>query len=390
MYSKNVKILLSSGLILSMMAGIAYPYMAEYIILLGGDAKAVGLIFAIRNFIYSLSLIPGGHLADTVGRKKLIIFFTFLLGIVNFAYFISSSWQIVALFATIEGITYLYFPAFNAILMDSTPKEKLNEVFLIAIIIDHMPYAIMPIIGGFLRDSYGINGIKIGFFSFFLSSLIVGIARIKLNETLSKALTFSFKNVFKSYLDIIPTFKKLNRIIKNLIILRAITIILGYSMFYNFSILYATRIIGLSFTEWGILYALSSISFMLCVFISRLMDKFSTKKSYAISLAIEAFAPLMFLKGSYTFMLIGMILGGLGGALAYSIERSILAMVTSIELRGRAEALMELSFSFGGFLGSFLGGIVYSISPKLLLLTSSIFMLIGSIASLFVFKRSDS
>jgi MFS family permease len=371
------------------MAGVVYPYMAEYIVLLGGDARAVGLVFAIRNFINSLLLIPCGYLADTLGRKKLVVFFTFLFSLVNLAYFISPSWQTIAFFAIIEGITYLYLPAFNAILMDSTPKEKLNEVFAMAIVMDYMPYAIMPIIGGFLRDCYGIAGIRVGFFLLFLLSLMVGIVRVKLDETLQKDLAFDFKHILKSYLNIIPIFKKLSRTIKNLIILRVTAIILGYSMFYNFAILYATRVIGLSFTEWGILYALSSISFMLSVFISRLMNRFSTTKSYAISLALEAMAPLMFLKGSYALMLLGMILGGLGGALAYSIERSMIAISTTRELRGRAEALMELSFSFGSFLGSFLGGFVYSISPRFLLEMATIFMLLGSIVSLFMINEKN-
>ncbi|MEM3506275.1 MAG: MFS transporter [Candidatus Bathyarchaeia archaeon] len=386
MYTKNIKLLLCSAFTLSAVAGLVYPYMAEYIVLLGGDAKTVGLVFAIRNFINALLLIPGGYLADTIGRKKLVVFFTFLFGLANLAYFASLSWQIVAFFAIIEGITYLYFPAFNAILMDSTPKERLNEVFLIAIIMDYTPYAIMPIIGGFLRDTYGIYGIKSGFFLIFLLSLMIGFFRLELDETLPKALEFNFKQMLKSYLDIIPIFKKLSKTIKNLIILRSIAIILGYSMFYNFAILYATRVVGLSFTEWGILYAISSISFTLSIFISKLMSKIPMKKSYVISLALQAIAPLMFLEGYYALMLFGMILSGLGGALAYSIERSIVANFTIKELRGRAEALMELSFSIGGFLGSFLGGIIYSISPKFLLGISSILMFLGSIASLFMIK----
>ena len=384
----NVKLILGTCTTLAITSGIVYPFFAEYVVLLGGDAKAVGLFFAVRSLFCALALIPGGYLADTLGRKKMIVSFTTMLGLVCFAYALVPSWEMLVVLAAFEGLTYMYFPALTALLMDSAPTGKVYETLATYIAAVHAPYTLMPVVGGVLRDAYGITGIRMGLLLFFFSALCAAFVRLRLRETVPRIRLPKLREVVGSYVDIVPVLKKMHTAIRGLLLLRLAILTVGLCMFVNFAILYATRVAGLSFTEWGLVYAFSSLAYVPAILLSKRVSGFPAHRLYPLCALMMAVSPLLFLKNSLFLMLIAMVIAGLGGALAYSTERSVIIKTTRVELRGRVESLMDLSFMLGGLVGSPIGGIIYLSSPQLMLVTASMLMIAGSAAGYFVLKRS--
>lgn len=386
--NRNVTTLLITCFFLSSSMGISYPLLSEYVYAVTNDALFVGAAFSIKSALGVLFVILGGFLADSIGRKKPIWIGTILLGL-SFMLYASASAPLDFLLAVaLESFSYFYFPAFNAMIMDSTRSDELMKTFTIALIVDHLPYSITPILGGFVRDSYGIPGLRICFLLSGISITLIGIARWgALSETLVEIKRIGLKEVLKPYFKIVEDFKRLNPLMIRIIALRSFALLNAISIFYSFSLLYAVRYAEiLSFTEWGMALAMSSFSYLMAM----LFVKVIKPSSYPIIIFLEALSISLFFMGEKIAILISMISMNVLGALTYAIERTILAKTTEQQMRGRAETFMNLSFYAGSFIGSILGGYFYSLHPPLILIIPIALLTLGGIAAIVIFRGISS
>ena len=155
---------------------ITYPYFPKYIKMLGGGDFEIGLIYAIQSLFLLLFTIPGGHLTDLLGRKRMIVFFTWLVVVMQFFYAAAPYWTYLALIVAVESTMLMYRPALDAIIADSLPDELRAKGFIITYTLPNIPWFFMPLIGGWLVDSFGVLGLRYGF----LISGLVGIAAASL------------------------------------------------------------------------------------------------------------------------------------------------------------------------------------------------------------------
>ncbi|MDH5806697.1 MAG: MFS transporter [Candidatus Methanomethylicaceae archaeon] len=381
----NILTLLITCLFLSLLMGISYPLISEYIYAITNSSIFVGLIFSIKSILGMLFVILGGFLADNIGRKKPIYIGTILMGFSFIIYAISNNILEFIIASFFESFSLFYFPAFNAMIMDSTEKDKLMKIFTISLIFDHLPYSITSILGGFIRDNYGILGLRICFLISGIFIIIIGIIRWKLLlETLIEIKKINFKMIIKPYIEIFNDFKKLNPLIIRIIILRSFILLNAFSIFYSFSLIYAVRYAEiLSFTEWGMILAISSFSYLIAI----ILVKITKISYYPIIIFFEAISILLFFIEEKISILISLILINILGALTYAIERTILAKTIEQQMRGRAETFMNLSFYIGSFIGSILGGYFYTIYPPLILIIPFIMLILGSIIATIIFRK---
>ncbi|MEM1573240.1 MAG: MFS transporter [Candidatus Methanomethylicaceae archaeon] len=381
----NILTLLITCLFLSLLMGISYPLISEYIYAITNSSIFVGLIFSIKSILGMLFVILGGFLADSIGRKKPIYIGTILMGFSFIIYAISNNILEFIIASFFESFSLFYFPAFNAMIMDSTEKDKLMKIFTISLIFDHLPYSITSILGGFIRDNYGILGLRICFLISGIFIIIIGIIRWKLLlETLIEIKKINFKMIIKPYIEIFNDFKKLNPLIIRIIILRSFILLNAFSIFYSFSLIYAVRYAEiLSFTEWGMILAISSFSYLIAI----ILVKITKISYYPIIIFFEAISILLFFIEEKISILISLILINILGALTYAIERTILAKTIEQQMRGRAETFMNLSFYIGSFIGSILGGYFYTIYPPLILIIPFIMLILGSIIATIIFRK---
>lgn len=382
--NRNISTLLTTCFFLSTFMGISYPLISEYIYAILQSPIVVGLLFSLRSILGVLFVILGGFLADNIGRKKPIWIGTILLGFSLIIYSMSNSIIEFILAIACESLSFFYFPAFNAMIMDSTRSDKLMKVFTMALILDHLPYSITPILGGFVRDVYGIPGLRICFLLSGISIMIIGIVRWRmLSETLIEVRKINLKTMVKPYVEIFDDFKKLNPLMMKIIALRSFVLLNAISIFYSFSLLYAVRYAEiLSFTEWGIVLAISSFSYLMAM----LLIKMVKTSSYSIIIFLEAISISLFFVQEKIAILLSMILMNVFGALTYAIERTLLARTTEQHMRGRAETFMNLSFYIGSFIGSILGGYLYSIHPPLILIIPVALLTLGAIIATVMFR----
>lgn len=383
--NRNIFILLITTFILSLFMGISHPLVSEYIYSITYSSIAVGVLSSLRSIFGIFSLILGGFLADNIGRRKPIWIGTIMLGVSHIVYAISSDINWLILAVILEGSSFFYFPAFSAMIMDSTKSHELMRIFTIMLIVDHLPYSITPIIGGFIRDYYGIFGLRICFLLNGTLMIIIGIIRWKLLlETLIETKYLNVKTLIEPYVRILSNLKELNPLIIRIIALRAFVLINAISMFYSFSIIYAIRYVEIvSFTEWGFILAISSLFYLAAL----PLTKFLKKSFYPCIIFCEGISILIFFIGMKITILVSMILMNIMGAITYSMERTILAETTKQSLRGRGETFMSLSFYVGNFIGGIFGGLIYSVSPSLLLISSSLLLMFGAILAFILFRK---
>lgn len=386
----NLTVLLATCAVLSFCMGIVYTYMSEYIFSITGSATFTGFLISIRSAICATLFIFGGYIADTSGRKRPLYIGTSLIGISYLFYAFAHTSEELLLATVIEGVAYFYFPAYNAMIMDSTPENMLVRIFILIAVLNHIPSALTSAIGGMLRDTYELMGLRIGFVVAGLGIIGTGIMRwALLKETLIKKRVGKKRLLLMdSYAGMLEGLLKLHPLVKLLIALRAFILINAISMIAYFSILYVTRFTGImSFTEWGLIASISSPFYLTALLIERLTKRFRVAPFYALLLIIQGLVPCLFLSNVKVAVFVALVLLNTSAALSYGIERAFIARIIEPSLRGRAESFMFVSFYVGMTIGSLLGGYLYAYHPSLVLMMSSILLFIGVVPGFLIFKK---
>lgn len=375
----NVRPLLLSASLISFSMGLAYPYFSEYAYSLTGNPLLAGVISSLRSLTCVCSFLAGGMVADRVGRKAPIVWGTALLGLSLLLYSSARGAPELLLAALLEGAAYFYFPAFNAMIMDSVEGGLLG-VFTLALVAEHLPYSLSPVLGGVMRDTWGTPGLRAAFLAGGLLTLALAAVRARV---LRETLRGGRRAPWHPLRDLLS----LHRLLKGLILLRVLLLISALSMFNFFLVLYAVRDLELmSFTEFGLALALSSLAYPLALPLSRRLSRVPPSFLYSHLLLVESLSPLLVLFRSVPWIFLSLVLLNLCGSLTYGIERGSVALLTPRPLRGRAEAFVDLSFYLGSSLGTAAGGYLYSLSPPSVMWASFLLFLSGAPLSFLLFR----
>jgi len=133
-----------------------------------------------------------GRLADTVGRKPLIVFFRFTLVTVPLAYALTGDIDVLIVVSTFWGLSFaLGQPAATAYLLDVTPQEHRGSfVALYNLVIGVVTFC-GSLIGGYVADyTIALHGLVVGLqivYAVSVGGRIVGaILHLTLSETLNQ------------------------------------------------------------------------------------------------------------------------------------------------------------------------------------------------------------
>lgn len=132
--------------------GIAFmmlnPFFALYLEDKVGSLFLVGIIMAIAPIVAIFGSMLGGKLADTYGRKPVMVLSMLLNGIVLLGFLWAEDfWGCLILSALMGLFNSLFDPAASAMVADVTPKEKRTEAYGLLRMGHNIGTAIGPIIG---------------------------------------------------------------------------------------------------------------------------------------------------------------------------------------------------------------------------------------------------
>jgi MFS family permease len=161
--NRNVAVLAASLFGLALGEELWQPYIPAYLTALGASGLVVGLFGSCKDLLDGLFQYPGGWLADRIGRRRALLFFT-ALAIAGYAtYAIAPSWPVV--FAGLIGVMAwksAAFPLTFAVIGDSLPRERRATAFRVQSILVRVPRVIGAPIGGLLIASLGmIGGVRV-------------------------------------------------------------------------------------------------------------------------------------------------------------------------------------------------------------------------------------
>lgn len=138
---------------------------------LGGTAREIGLLTSLMFLTVTLTLIPGGMLADRFNRKWLILITWIVATPAPLVYAWARSWE-----GLIPGVIiysfFLGWPALEAYIAAATPPERLSRAYTITSAGFSLGAVLAPLIGAALLPSLGIRRIFIISFALFAASTV--------------------------------------------------------------------------------------------------------------------------------------------------------------------------------------------------------------------------
>lgn len=229
MKNKNF-IIVVIGQIISLFGNAIQRFsMSLYILSLTGSAAAFSAILAISTIPYILFAPISGLLADTVNRKKIMIYLDFISSVLVSVYLlVIISGRDHAIIAAVvmfilSTIYTLYSPAVTACIPQIVEKDRLTSANGVIQQVGNVVNLVGPIAAGLL---YGFMGIKIiviiNAISFFVSAvleLFLDIPNLNVKEKIKNPLLSSFKEMKKSFIYL----KKEKKVVLGIIFSYALT-----------------------------------------------------------------------------------------------------------------------------------------------------------------------
>lgn len=262
----NVLVLTICSILWRISIDIIWPFLALYIMALGGEYETVGQVMAIGN-LASLILYPlGGYIADYQGRIKVMAYMTYVYSLTFLIFVFTDSWVWVGVGMFAQSLITFYIPAMQALMADSLPPGKRGIGFAATMAIPSAFGIASPIFGGWLIDILGIKpAVKGLYLAGFFVALLVATLRLKfLRETVAprEIVKITLNSIpgllIKSYGDVIRVVKEApRRLIVLSLLISGCTFIV--SLVSPFWIIRAKETIGLSTSDWGVLLLVNGV-----------------------------------------------------------------------------------------------------------------------------------
>ena len=397
--TRNYLVLTLTSTLWGIPTSICNTYFSLYIFGLGGTEVVIGLITALGSATFVVFAIIGGHIADLHGRKKLIGIMTLILGSSQFLMAFAPNWQFLAIAVIVTNVCWIFEPAFWAMLADSIDKQKRGTAFAFYSCLSFLPWTVMPFIGGYFIDIYGVLPVMKGaYVGLAAVGVIAGVIRLSM---LAETISFQPEKAGEQY-----SIRKLGKLVKDsfrghletwlwmphsALALTASYILWAfqYGFVVPYWIVYAEEIIGVTSTQWGIITAagsaISIVSKILLV--GKLLDRFSRRKILLATTALDVFTYLLFIHCRlFTQVLTLWIAGSFIWSFYDPTYSSLEADLIPEERRGRAFAAFGVAWSACVVPASLIGGFIYErVNPELSFIAASVsVMLCFVLTALFI------
>ncbi len=122
---------------------------------IGLSKEATGFYLSLNSLVFPLASMLGGKLADTIGRKYLIIIFDTLAALLYLSCgFMTPSMTLIYVILAASACMSVAGPAHDSLIADLTTPENRSGAYALSYLGWNMGYAIGPMLGGFLYRTY--------------------------------------------------------------------------------------------------------------------------------------------------------------------------------------------------------------------------------------------
>jgi MFS family permease len=362
-YRGNIAVLAGSNAISGFGGGIMNPYLSLFFVGIGGDPIRLGLLTSITSVIRCFILFLGGVTADHYGRKRIIVLAAFYGVPLTLLFAFVQDWRIFVAISIIGVFGAASSPALHAIVADSIPPERRTTGIASLQVISSLPAIFAPLIGGLLIKTYGLFD---GFRLACIYTTITGLASALIILFFLKETRIDKAGQKPKLLsnDVLKNFAKLLRqlpsSLKALLISYAL-IIFANALVGQYYIFYATKIIGLTTLDWGIILSLQILlTNIVKIPGGWISDKFGKRKVMIISVLTCAPCTIIFVSSkSFLQVAIAALLLIVTGIYYAPAHEALQADLTPKAVRGRTTALWDILNAVSGALGASFGGFLF-------------------------------
>jgi len=369
-YRGNIAVIAGSNAIRSFGGGIISTYVSLYFIRIGGDPITLGLMTSIASVIQCFMLFLGGFIADYYGRKRIMVLAAFYSVLFPLLYAIVQDWRVFVASTIIAAFGAASSPASHAIVADSIGPERRTTGIASLQVISSLPLMFAPLIGGWLIKIYGLfDGFRLACIYTAITALVSAlIILFFLKETISDKVGQKPKLLSNDLLkDFTKRFTQSPNSLKALLISYAL-IVFANGLVGQYFILYATKVIGLTELDWGIIV---SLQFLLANILKIpggwISDKFGKRKVMIISVLTCAPCTIIFvLSQSFLQTAIAALLLIVTGIYYAPAHEALQADLTPKAIRGRITGLWDIGNAIAVALGAPIGGFIFqTVNPAI-------------------------
>ena len=370
----NVLILLVSWAMLYLGWYASFTYFSLYVLELGGTPFTVGLVNAAHCLAYASVQFLGGYIADSYGRRKIIVTMTFALACSYLMFVLAPTWKILLVGAVVEGVSLIYTPAIYAMLADSLPPEKRGLGYSLTILATASSVAAPFLASAFVSRMGVLKGMRLLYAVLVTMCLAAALLRMGLRETFSGRRSVNPLQALKAYPDAVrESFRVWSSVPKEALWL-SVVYVTSYSLTWLCSpyyVIYATEELGVSEELWAVLMSVNLVFLYLpSIPVGKLVDVVGRVKPLVASMAFMMVSSVMFILGGIPLLASSLALSGMASTLFATAYQSLQTDLVPAECRGRVIGFTEFfTYIFTAFGGLFGGYLYQNVSPKLPFIT---------------------
>lgn len=330
-----------------------YFYLAPlYARSLGATPVQVGLIYATFYLLAAVVAIPGGLLADRYPLKKVITFVWLMIIPAGIFYLIAISWQYLVIANAFAGISMMNSPAVAVYIAKKAEKGRLVRAYTLVYSSFAAGMVLSPALGGFIASMINFRVVfAISTILFLISSVVIFF--------ISKEKPVSKKGEGKIFSILSQRGFSITLVYFSLIFF-----VIYISQPFLTTFLHEVR--GTSLATIGVLGAFSSLGAALIgPFMGHLADAYGHKEAMFGGLSFLLLGIVLLLSFNFiaiifiAFIFFGVVEG------FYNLSGAIISKQIEELPAGLAFGFFRSITSGFSFLGPYLGGVFFDISPEI-------------------------
>jgi MFS family permease len=382
---RNVAVLAASLFGLALGEELWQAYVPVYLTALGASGVLVGLFGSLKDLLDSIYQYPGGWLADRVGRRRALLFFTSLAMVGYIVYAIATAWPLV--FVGLFGVMAWKsgaFPTTFAVIGDSLPRERRAVAFAVQSVLVRVPRVVGAPIGGLLIASLGtVGGFHVALIAtIVLAAVVLGGQWYGFEESMPPAAAEEYSNL-RTIVRALPT--SLKRLLTADCIVR-----IGEGIAASFIVLFVMTRLHYSAREYGMLYAAQQTIAILFYLPAGRLSEFTGRRPLVLLTFVffAAFPLAVRLASTFPALLAAFVIGGLK-EFGEPARKSLIVDLAPQHLRGRAVGVYYGIRNLLVVPAGLIGGLLWQRSPALPLEAAAVVGAIGTVAFAMSSRRES-
>lgn len=363
------------------------PVLNPFAISLGTPADLTGIIAAASTIPGILVSLPAASLSDVLGRRKMLLFSTFVFASAPFLYLFVTNWWQLTLVRFYHGFaTAIFVPVAEAALAERYPANRGERIsaFNSATAVGR---GLAPFLGGSILfvTGYGFHTLYLvvgvaGAVSFVIALLLSSENKtVVAQPIIAKVVT---RKMFRGWLEISRN--------KGALVVSFVQAIqyYVYGVVEFYLVQYMIQIAGFSALAVSVVMGVQVISLIVSrPIIGRFSDKSNRRLPIIIGCTISAVLLFLIPLTTQFWLLLAISIGyGLGFAMVISSTAPLMCELTPSNLVGTSMGFLSTTMDIGQTVGPIISGVILATVLQYNGLFSSLTLLLAVSAGLFLFS----